>query len=637
MRTVERCRRRRAAKGQSGVTIVELLMVIAIVAALIVPLVGWSTFAVGHLQQVDTSNNDAAAVGLLETYFSRDVARADYVGKVASEGYQNTLCLDPAGKVAVLESVRPYPGRTTAEAAKLQRTVTVYYTAQRVGFGGPEVTTGQQSLWRTQCQLADLDGAGPVLPTLVGTKLTEEIVEHIQPTVTVTCWPANTDCSSITMDFTPVKADIPVQVRARRGTARDSAVLAAGGVGDPTVTIASNPDPPVLPSADTANPYSVTFTATATPSAGRTISTYEWRIIRPDGTTASTFSNPGNVNTLTHVFTPSTHVGVHTVFVTVTDSAGATATAYRVLDPSNQAPTAKFYLQWTNRGWTKDANGRWNPPTGSATTSEINVPESGSTNTDVTIDRCTNIQIGTTFSQPSFGYYSSDPEGQLVEQPSWQIPSASQGSDNSWTFALNPNPRIAGLGPVPISLTVRDQLGSTGTATKVINVQHAPPEYPSGGPLGPVTVNGANRNVTVYFRPSDWGCGGNITNMSIWKADGSQRLEEIYRCSESVRPADETPYAGLDPKPWELEPLPCTAWNSSRWNRVDLANPSSPVLVAEPSDSNTTALPNAWYYRGVFNNGNIPPGSYKILTCTYGSATTSPPQRCSFSPNFTVS
>jgi type II secretory pathway pseudopilin PulG len=637
------------ARGQLGMTMTEILLVIVITAGLLVPLVGWSTYAVQYQQDVDKTNDVAAAVGLLQTYFARDVATADFIDKSAAQGWQT--CSDlPSGHILklVLVSSRPHPDRTESQRARMQRTVTMYMEAPRVGLGGPEVA-GDTSLWRVQCQRDDLDGDSPGLPVQEGATRFDEVVEHVTSGVLVRCWPAATSdpayCSTVTIDLTPVRVPVPTQVRARQLAQSDTVVANAdGGSEAPTVQIATTPDPVVLPNpaAAAGDEYKVSFTATADLAATRTITGWTWAVRGPSGTTLASGSGTGTSITFSHNFTLPAHAGKHTIFATVTDNTGATGTSYRVVDPANQPPIVDFLP---------------------------NVEP-------IVLDRCTSQTFTAGWgSYPGISWHSRDPEGDLVEKANWSVTtgvSSTQMPDGSidldyWRQTQTPNVRIAGLGEQSVTLTMRDELGAAGSKTRRIMVNRAPSVFRSsdseaalgGAPLAPNGVSGtaSNRSVAVWFRPADWKCGGDVNFMQIWKcnatpvgtpqrcpasgsnpvedppAGSSERYDYIWRCLE-VDGDPATP--PRSPQPTEEpneDPSSCTPWDANRWDRIEHTGGTSFRVIPDSEISGTDDLPQNWYYRARFA-GQYPAGQYFIRICTAGSGTTVPPMRCTNSRTF---
>lgn len=629
-------------------TMTEILLVIVITAGLLVPLVGWSTYAVQYQQDVDKTNDVAAAVGLLQTYFARDVATADFVDKTAAEGWQT--CSGVAGHTTklVLVSSRPHPSRTSTQRARTQRTVTMYTEAPRVGLGGAEVA-GHTSLWRVQCQLDDLDGDNAGLPVQEGTTRKDEVVEHVTPGVLVRCWPSDTTdpayCSTVTIDLTPVRVPVPTQVRARQLAQSDTVMANAGGGSEaPTVQIATVPDPVVLPNpaAAAGDEYKVTFTATADLAASRTIASWAWSVRSPAGATVSSGTGTGASITFSYNFTLPTHAGKHTIFVTVTDNTGATGTSYRVVDPANQAPIVDF------------------------------LP-----NTEpIVLDRCTSQTFTAGWgSYPGISWHSRDPEGDLVEQANWSVTtgvSSTQMPDGSidpdyWRQTKTPNVRLVGLGEQSVTLTMRDELGATGSKTRRIMVNRARSVFRTtatdatidGAPLSPAGASGTalNRSFAVWFRPADWKCGGDVNFMQIWKcnttpvgtptrcptgggnpvedapAATSERYDYIWRCLEvDGDPATppRTPQPTSEPNE---DPSSCTPWDSSRWDRIEQTGATTFRVIPDSEITGTTDLPANWYYRARFA-GEYPAGHYFIRICTAGSGTTVPPMRCTNSRTF---
>ncbi len=66
----------RRRRSQTGVTLIETLAVLAISSLIMIPILGWGFLAIQEQEAVYTRNTDGASIGLLRTYFVRDVASA---------------------------------------------------------------------------------------------------------------------------------------------------------------------------------------------------------------------------------------------------------------------------------------------------------------------------------------------------------------------------------------------------------------------------------------------------------------------------------------------------------------------------------------------------------------------------------
>ena len=76
MNAVSRPRSLRHRRTQDGVTLIETLAVLAISSLIMIPLLGWGLLAIQEQDAIFTRNTDGASIGLLRTYFVRDVASA---------------------------------------------------------------------------------------------------------------------------------------------------------------------------------------------------------------------------------------------------------------------------------------------------------------------------------------------------------------------------------------------------------------------------------------------------------------------------------------------------------------------------------------------------------------------------------
>lgn len=596
----------------------EILLVIVITAGLLVPLVGWSTFAVKYQQDVDKTNDVAAAIGLLQTYFARDVATADHVDTTGPSGWSS--CAGGTGHTVklALGSSRPHPARTVAEPARMQRTLTLYTEAPRVGLGGPEVA-GQTSLFRRQCNFDDVNGDAPGGIGAEGTVRQDELVEDINPGVLVRCWPSDPSkddyCSTVTIDLTPVKVPVPTQVRAKQVAMTDSvAGSSATGFEAPTVQISTTPDPVVLPNLTVpdADKYKVTFNATADVAAGRSVTGWSWQVLKvADGSTAPGFA-ASTTATFTHNFNPATHSGKYIVFVTVTDNTGATGTAYRLIDPANRPPVVDFWPQ-----------------------------------TDpIVIDRCESQTFNVSWGGAAWASYDPDGPDDLVQQPSWSITTGTAGDGDDWRAFITPSVKLTGLGLQSASLTLRDTQGATATKTRTVRVNRGTPVFrtynnASEADTKDPTIDGEPRSLAtanansfeVLTRAKDYRCGGDINYVEILKCNvapvgtpprcppasgtpqegppaygtNAERMDVADRCTELSGAIDNS------------EPTPCTRPSPLRWERIE-ANPAR--VIPESEVTTADELPGDWYYRikfGAANGGSaLSAGTYYARVCTPG-------------------
>ena len=82
-------------RSQEGVTLVETLAVLAISSIIMIPLLGWAVLAIQEQEAALNRNVDGASIGLLRTYFVRDVASAN--GAATGAAAEGTDCSGGAG------------------------------------------------------------------------------------------------------------------------------------------------------------------------------------------------------------------------------------------------------------------------------------------------------------------------------------------------------------------------------------------------------------------------------------------------------------------------------------------------------------------------------------------------------------
>ncbi len=120
---------------QSGVTLVETLLTVSIASLIMIPLMGWAITAMRGQVDAKERNIDSASVGLLRTYFIRDVASADSAAVGAAAA--GTDCTGGAGEAQAGSD-------TILKLATGASTYIVYnQTVDSEGTG--------QSIWRREC------------------------------------------------------------------------------------------------------------------------------------------------------------------------------------------------------------------------------------------------------------------------------------------------------------------------------------------------------------------------------------------------------------------------------------------------------------------------------------------------------
>ena len=282
---------------QSGVTLVETLLVVTISSLIMVPMLGWAIMAMREKVDTNERNVDSASIGLLRTYFIRDVASADaaHTGAAAA----GTDCTGGGGEAQV--------GAETLLKLETGSTSYIVYNQTTDSEG-----TGT-SVWRREC-----DGA-----TLIESA---EMVSRVDPSgTTMTCLPrsgaAASDCGRINFKVTTVAGEaVSMTATVRTG---DAVSAPAGPVYvSPVVNIVvSHPDPLY-------RGQTVTFDASSTTDpTGGTLS-HNWDF--GDGTTSSD-------EVATHAYTT---LGEFTAIYTATNEDGTPASDYDRVLVENRPPTA---------------------------------------------------------------------------------------------------------------------------------------------------------------------------------------------------------------------------------------------------------------------------------------------------------
>ena len=289
----------RASMGQSGFTLLETMITVMLAGLIMAPIFGWAFVASRQQAATVTRNIDGASVGLLRTYFLRDVASAS--GASAGTPANGTDCTGGS-----------------AEAAAAADTVLNLASApgERVVYNRATASDGTGvSIWRRVC-------AGTT--ATVETELIRDI-ESSSLDVSCAARPGmpTSDCGRISLRVTTDRGQgVSMSASLRAGVSVGS--VSGGGGGSTYVT----PDVTITASAiEVYRGESITFDATATLPSGET-PTSHWDL--GDGTTASTAS-------VTHTYSA---LGEFTVVYTATTAAGTPASDYLRIQVLNRPPTA---------------------------------------------------------------------------------------------------------------------------------------------------------------------------------------------------------------------------------------------------------------------------------------------------------
>ena len=184
-------------RDQRGMTLIETLLAVTISGVLMLPMLGWASVAFRQQVEVSERNVDGASLGLLRTYFVRDVAGAQ----------------DAATAGTRLDECRPVDVAVRTGS----RTVLALGAGDvRVAYVEAAGSDGGRSLWRLECATA---GTPPTAST--------ELVEQINTAGTsATCRPGDERCRQVSLRVTTTDLEQSVMtasLRASRITAADLA------------------------------------------------------------------------------------------------------------------------------------------------------------------------------------------------------------------------------------------------------------------------------------------------------------------------------------------------------------------------------------------------------------------------------
>lgn len=299
------CSEHRLRSAQSGFTLIETLMAVSLCALLMLPILGWGLMATR--EQVDTSqrNRDAASIGLLRTYFVKDVASAR--GVLAGAAANGSDCSGGEGAAtAANQTILRLRGSGNA--------VIVYNLTTS--------SDGQDlSVYRREC-----DGST--------FRTSAEMVQRLAPSgATATCSARPNaptgDCGRVNLRVATVDAELVSMTASMRG---GTAIT----VSNPGPTYQS-PDVMLTVTGVESDPgyfaYRgdwITFDASgSTDPGGRTLS-YHWDF--GDGTTST-------AEQVTHQYVG---LGQRTAVLTVTNSDGTPSSDYVRIEIRNHPPTARI-------------------------------------------------------------------------------------------------------------------------------------------------------------------------------------------------------------------------------------------------------------------------------------------------------
>jgi len=299
-------------RGQSGYTLIELLLVVALSGVIFVPLMAWTGLAIQQQPVIQDGLLRTSSAGLLGAYFPKDVAVA---GKatVFGNGTAPSWASD-CSPSAVAGAQDPGSGGQP-QVVMIAGGVDVYKVVYSVA---PDSNDAQlQSLWRRTCNAAtnQLLDAIQVYPDILSGSTVTSCTSEL----------ADEPCRQIEISVTPRSTNRTVTVRATRRVDEGALPEDLSGVAVPTAVIQITSQSGV--------PLVVGLSAErSSVGAGRTAQ-YKWE-----------FNGPGSVSVsnATSAQTSATFAqpGSYSVILTVTDDLGNTNRAYQQISTTNQAPQA---------------------------------------------------------------------------------------------------------------------------------------------------------------------------------------------------------------------------------------------------------------------------------------------------------
>lgn len=521
---------RRGARGQAGLTLVELLLSMGLSMMVIVPLLVWSWFAMAEQGRSHDRMKTTAATAFLTTWFPKDVAGALEVTTVAG-----TDCAPaPAGTSRVVLAMR-------SGDDPLVRTTYVEVTR-------PTSEGNVTRLVRRKCMdggsMMGQDQLGEVTPSSSTSRCIPASGPDVCRRVELTTTPAGTtdavvvtatrrvDVDPTTGGATanrPPKARIVAdQLSVPKGgtvvfsgassTDRDGPVAAwdwefpgsqsRSGATQSWTFARSGQFPVVLTVTDSAGATNTTFLtievvnrlpialATATPTTGDLSTTFTFDAsasVDPDGVIEKYKWNLGSGTTresetpvLTHRFPAGTTLGLRNVELIVTDDDKESSSVTISLTLTGRPPTASISL--TSNQVTTDPGG--DPAVlGRFTNASTTIP----------------VQLIPIANDP-------DVQGGRVSRWAWTVSRAGTtvftSTDERPTFTAT---TALGAGVYDVTLTVTDADEQTATATRRLTIGPEPPSWGGSGRwvLTWPAVPGA-QSYTVTVEETDLWCPGTV-------------------------------------------------------------------------------------------------------------------------------
>ena len=289
-------------RDQSGATLIEVIMVVAISAVILVPLFSWVTLTLRQQPVLQDQMLRTAATGFLGSYLPRDVTIAGKASSTGAEAWAND-CPDGG------------PGKGSIRLVLVTGGTDLYKAVYTEAPSSDD--PAQRSIWRRTCDAS----TGAALSTT-------EVFRDVTPgSTTVTCVDGpSAPCRQVKLSTVPRTGPAPVDISATRRL--DEASVPADVSARPRAQID-------VVSRSGSQPLTATFSAAASTAVTGSIVAYQWAFQSDRGVTVV-----GGSVTQPSVAASFPDAGSYTVLLTVTDSQGQTGVSFREISTSNQTPTA---------------------------------------------------------------------------------------------------------------------------------------------------------------------------------------------------------------------------------------------------------------------------------------------------------